>query len=162
MNAETSEPAVTLPAASAPLASTAAFARTSSSLALIAAGHAGKRCGRLHHESLLRCARCNCRRSIWPAGVCRAILVTPATPTPQRASRETLPRCAAPRRWAQRLRCPVTEIAVASTGKIGIPLPADKICAGLDTLIARLSVTGGADAAQAILTTDTFAKERAA
>ena len=95
------------------------------------------------------------------AGVCRAILVNAgnANAATGIAGDAAALRCA--KALAQRLRCPVTEIAVASTGKIGIPLPADKICAGLDTLIARLSVTGGADAAQAILTTDTFAKERA-
>jgi glutamate N-acetyltransferase/amino-acid N-acetyltransferase len=62
---------------------------------------------------------------------------------------------------AYRLGCPPNEIIVASTGIIGVPLPVEKIIASLDTLVAALAPDGGADAAQAILTTDTFAKQRA-
>ncbi|MCX7002969.1 MAG: bifunctional glutamate N-acetyltransferase/amino-acid acetyltransferase ArgJ [bacterium] len=62
---------------------------------------------------------------------------------------------------AYRLGCPPNEIIVASTGIIGVPLPVAKIVAALDPLVADLSCDGGADAAQAILTTDTFAKQRA-
>jgi len=62
---------------------------------------------------------------------------------------------------AYRLGCPPNEIIVASTGIIGVPLPVGKIVAALDPLVANLSCDGGADAAQAILTTDTFAKQRA-
>jgi glutamate N-acetyltransferase/amino-acid N-acetyltransferase len=45
-----------------------------------------------------------------------------------------------------------------STGVIGIPLPMPKILAGGRQAVLRLSRSGGMDAAQAILTTDTFAK----
>lgn len=48
------------------------------------------------------------------------------------------------------------EVLVASTGVIGVPLPADRIAAGLARL--ALSANGGDDAARAILTTDTRAK----
>jgi len=51
------------------------------------------------------------------------------------------------------------EILVASTGVIGVLLPMDKIRAGIPLAAARLSPDGGADAAQAILTTDTHPKE---
>jgi len=60
---------------------------------------------------------------------------------------------------AYRLGCTPHEIIVASTGIIGVPLPVGKIVAALDQLVAGLTPDGGAAAAQAILTTDTFAKQ---
>jgi len=53
------------------------------------------------------------------------------------------------------------EIAVLSTGVIGVPLPMDRILQGVDACIAALSSNGGADAAQAIVTTDTVPKSMA-
>ena len=50
------------------------------------------------------------------------------------------------------------EVLVLSTGVIGAPLPLDRVRAGLVEAAAALSVEGGADAADAILTTDTHAK----
>ncbi|NLT98066.1 MAG: bifunctional glutamate N-acetyltransferase/amino-acid acetyltransferase ArgJ [Christensenellaceae bacterium] len=49
------------------------------------------------------------------------------------------------------------DVLPGSTGVIGVPLPLDKIAAGLDEAI--LSRSGGADAARAIMTTDTVPKE---
>ncbi len=54
---------------------------------------------------------------------------------------------------------PAQEVFVSSTGVIGRPLPMDKIRAAIPLLSASLSVNGLADAASAILTTDTFAKK---
>ncbi len=45
-----------------------------------------------------------------------------------------------------------------STGVIGIPLPMPKILAGVRQAVLRLSGNGAMDAAEAILTTDTFTK----
>lgn len=53
------------------------------------------------------------------------------------------------------------DVIVASTGIIGVPLPIEKIERGIATLPKLLSETGSADAATAILTTDTFIKEYA-
>ncbi|HEY3279159.1 MAG TPA: bifunctional glutamate N-acetyltransferase/amino-acid acetyltransferase ArgJ [Gemmatimonadales bacterium] len=47
---------------------------------------------------------------------------------------------------------------VLSTGVIGVPLPVERVAAGLRDAAARLSETGGADAARAIMTTDTHPK----
>jgi glutamate N-acetyltransferase / amino-acid N-acetyltransferase len=55
---------------------------------------------------------------------------------------------------AKRLAVPVNEIFVGSTGVIGRLLPIDRVKAGIPSLVAKLSVGGGRDAAQAILTTD--------
>ncbi|MCK4241596.1 MAG: bifunctional glutamate N-acetyltransferase/amino-acid acetyltransferase ArgJ, partial [Candidatus Atribacteria bacterium] len=50
-------------------------------------------------------------------------------------------------------------VAVASTGKIGEFLPMKKIGDGLKEAISKLSASGGTEAAEAILTTDTKKKE---
>jgi glutamate N-acetyltransferase/amino-acid N-acetyltransferase len=60
---------------------------------------------------------------------------------------------------AQVLGLAPEEVVVLSTGVIGAPLPLERVCAGIDRASARLSADGGADAADAILTTDTRAKE---
>jgi glutamate N-acetyltransferase / amino-acid N-acetyltransferase len=49
-------------------------------------------------------------------------------------------------------------VLVASTGVIGHAMPMDKIRAGIKTCAKQLSPDGGIDAAEAIRTTDTFAK----
>ena len=54
------------------------------------------------------------------------------------------------------------EVLVLSTGVIGAPLPLDRIRAGLVDAAAALRPDGGADAAEAILTTDTHSKEAVA
>ncbi len=53
------------------------------------------------------------------------------------------------------------EVIVASTGVIGVPLPVEVIGMGVDHLCAGLCAEGGALAAEAIMTTDTFAKQAA-
>jgi glutamate N-acetyltransferase / amino-acid N-acetyltransferase len=50
------------------------------------------------------------------------------------------------------------EVAVASTGRIGVPLPMDKVTTGVTTAVKELSGDGGHDAARAILTTDRVPK----
>lgn len=50
-------------------------------------------------------------------------------------------------------------VAVASTGVIGVPLPMDRIASGISKAAASVSPAGGADAAAAIMTTDTFDKQ---
>ena len=57
------------------------------------------------------------------------------------------------------LDLPTDRVLVASTGVIGPQLPVDRLIDKLPRAIAALSVEGGADAAEAILTTDTHRKE---
>ena len=59
------------------------------------------------------------------------------------------------------LHVPPKQVLIASTGVIGQALPMDKIRAGLPKLVKGLSPQGGRSAAEAILTTDTYAKEAA-
>ena len=51
------------------------------------------------------------------------------------------------------------QVLVLSTGVIGVPLPMERVLPGIATAADALSPEGGADAAQAILTTDTRTKE---
>jgi glutamate N-acetyltransferase/amino-acid N-acetyltransferase len=60
---------------------------------------------------------------------------------------------------AESLGCAAEEVVVASTGVIGVPLPLEKVVAGVSAAAAALSEEGGPSAAEAILTTDTFAKQ---
>jgi len=53
------------------------------------------------------------------------------------------------------------DVAVCSTGLIGERLPMEKLLAGVDTAVAALSDNGGADAAVAIMTTDSVSKTSA-
>lgn len=57
------------------------------------------------------------------------------------------------------LGCAPTEVLVGSTGVIGVPLPVERLIDAIPAAVEALSTSGGADAAQAIMTTDTFAKE---
>lgn len=59
---------------------------------------------------------------------------------------------------AERLELPQARIFTASTGVIGEPLPHERILAKLDELAGGLHADGIADAAKAIMTTDTFPK----
>jgi glutamate N-acetyltransferase/amino-acid N-acetyltransferase len=60
---------------------------------------------------------------------------------------------------AAALGCGAGEVAVCSTGLIGERLPMDRLLSGVDKAVAALSGTGGDDAAEAIRTTDTRAKQ---
>jgi glutamate N-acetyltransferase / amino-acid N-acetyltransferase len=59
------------------------------------------------------------------------------------------------------LRIKPTQVLIAATGVIGVPLPMDKIRAALPKLVKGLSPQGGRSAAEAIMTTDTRPKEAA-
>ena len=61
-------------------------------------------------------------------------------------------------RTAEVLGLNAAEVAVASTGLIGVRLPMDKLLPGVDTAAAALSADGGEAAAIAIKTTDTVHK----
>lgn len=60
---------------------------------------------------------------------------------------------------AKALRCALRRVLVCSTGRIGIPLPVDKMTDAIPGLVAGLSADGGNAAARAIMTSDTFPKE---
>ncbi|MDR1790350.1 MAG: bifunctional glutamate N-acetyltransferase/amino-acid acetyltransferase ArgJ [Propionibacteriaceae bacterium] len=59
---------------------------------------------------------------------------------------------------AKQLEIDTEDVAVCSTGLIGVRLPMDAVFAGIEFAVAGLSSAGGADAATAIMTTDTVPK----
>lgn len=65
------------------------------------------------------------------------------------------------RMTAEAIRCQPDQVLVLSTGVIGVQLPMDKVEAGIAAASTRLSPDGGRSAAQAIMTTDTHAKQLA-
>ena len=62
---------------------------------------------------------------------------------------------------AKKLGISPEAVAVASTGRIGVQLPMELIAKGVDLAVPALSDRGGADAARAIMTTDTVPKAAA-
>jgi glutamate N-acetyltransferase/amino-acid N-acetyltransferase len=62
---------------------------------------------------------------------------------------------------ANELGCAPDEVIVASTGVIGMPLPVERIVAALPEAVEALDNADGDEAAEAIMTTDTFAKQTA-
>jgi glutamate N-acetyltransferase / amino-acid N-acetyltransferase len=63
---------------------------------------------------------------------------------------------------AQMLGVSAEEILVLSTGVIGEPLPVGNVLNGVTAAALQLSRSGGGQAAEAIMTTDTYAKEAVA
>ena len=59
---------------------------------------------------------------------------------------------------ADKLGCAAEDVLVASTGVIGEALPVERLLAVLPQLFDRVSADGWADAARAIMTTDTYPK----
>ncbi len=62
---------------------------------------------------------------------------------------------------SQALGIPEEQVLVSSTGVIGQYLPMDKVVSGIRQLASALSEAGSHDAAEAIMTTDTYPKETA-
>jgi glutamate N-acetyltransferase/amino-acid N-acetyltransferase len=60
---------------------------------------------------------------------------------------------------AAEVGCEATDVAVCSTGLIGVRLPMPKLLDAIPTAVRELSVDGGNRAARAIMTTDTVPKE---
>ena len=59
---------------------------------------------------------------------------------------------------AARIGCPTEQVLMVSTGVIGAPLPVSRIEVALDVLLEGAEPAGGGRFAEAIMTTDTFAK----
>ena len=98
-----------------------------------------------------------CRQRL-PGGSARALLVNSgnANAFTGQKGRDSTARSA--ELAAQALGVTTDAVFLASTGVIGEPLAADKFAAVMDDTAAALAPTGWADAARAIMTTDTFPK----
>lgn len=62
---------------------------------------------------------------------------------------------------AEALKLRAEDVLVGSTGVIGVPLPMDAVEKGIRQIVSLISPTGGDDAAEAIMTTDTVPKKAA-
>jgi glutamate N-acetyltransferase / amino-acid N-acetyltransferase len=91
----------------------------------------------------------------------RAVVVNSGNANAATGARGLSDARATAERTAHLLGLQSEEVLVLSTGVIGVPLPLERLLAGLDDAVAALSPEGGADAANAILTTDTCTKEAA-
>src|SRR6185437_12843880 len=98
-----------------------------------------------------------CRKCL-PAGKARAIIVNSgnANVFTGRTGRKTVEETAAA--MAKLLGCPQRSVFVSSTGVIGEKMGSEKIVAALPAVVAAARDDGWGEAAQAIMTTDTFAK----
>jgi glutamate N-acetyltransferase / amino-acid N-acetyltransferase len=118
----------------------------------------GTRMAGVFTRSLTAAAPVDWCRSALKGGTGRAVLVNSGNANAftgragAAAVRETV------RAAARLLGCREREVFVASTGVIGQPLEAARIVAALDPLAAGLRADGWAEAAAAIMTTDTFPK----
>jgi glutamate N-acetyltransferase/amino-acid N-acetyltransferase len=91
--------------------------------------------------------------------VCRAIIVNSGNANAVTGERGMDDAWTMVRTTAKALGIPENEVLVSSTGVIGQYMPMDNIVAGIEQLPALLSANGSMDAAEAIMTTDTYAKE---
>jgi glutamate N-acetyltransferase/amino-acid N-acetyltransferase len=109
-------------------------------------------------RSLTAAAPVELCRAHLKGGQARALLVNSgnANAFTGRLGREAAERCAAGA--AERLGCAPREVFVCSTGVIGEPLPDERVRAALQPLQAGLDADRWAEAARAIMTTDTFPK----
>ncbi|MFC9056833.1 bifunctional glutamate N-acetyltransferase/amino-acid acetyltransferase ArgJ [Streptomyces sp. NPDC057074] len=97
-------------------------------------------------------------REVLADGALRAVVLNSGGAnacTGPRGHQDTL---ATAERAAGRLGVDGADVAVCSTGLIGVPLPMDRLLPGVDEAVARLSADGGQDAARAVMTTDTVPK----
>jgi glutamate N-acetyltransferase/amino-acid N-acetyltransferase len=95
-------------------------------------------------------------------GIARAIVVNSGCANACTADEGMRTAAAMASETAQLVGCPAEQVLVASTGVIGVALDIEKIRRGLPKAMAALGGDQGANAAQAIMTTDPFPKEAAA
>jgi glutamate N-acetyltransferase/amino-acid N-acetyltransferase len=97
-------------------------------------------------------------RDVLPSGAARGLLVNSGNANAFTGRRGVTAVAASAQAAATVLSCTPQDVMLASTGVIGEPLPYAKIEAALPALHAALREDAWADAAAAIMTTDTFPK----
>ncbi len=97
-----------------------------------------------------------CRAAL-PLGRARALVVNAGNSNAFTGNRGRAAVEAISARVSRALDCKPSDVFVASTGVIGVPLPIDKAEAGIDAVLEAQAV-GWEIAAATIMTTDTFAK----
>jgi glutamate N-acetyltransferase/amino-acid N-acetyltransferase len=97
-------------------------------------------------------------RNILPAGTARGLLVNAGNANVFNGAAGVQAVQLTAESAAKLLDCSPEQVFLASTGVIGEPMPAEKVVAVMDGLAANLAPDRWADAARAIMTTDTFPK----
>jgi len=94
-------------------------------------------------------------------GICQAIVVNSGNANAVTGKQGWEGAVAMAEKTAELLNIPKETVLVGSTGLIGEPFPTDKVLSGIEECVQKLSnrKISGSLAANAILTTDTFAKE---
>lgn len=109
-------------------------------------------------RSLTASAPVEYSRSVCEQGHVRALVINSGNSNAftGKAGVETVQQTAA--HTATLIGCQPDEVAIASTGVIGEPLPTAKLLSGLDNAATQLQPDGWMEAATTIMTTDTFPK----
>lgn len=92
-------------------------------------------------------------------GVARAVIINAGNANACMGERGEMDALRMAELTAKKLGCRPRDVLTGSTGVIGVPLPVNRIEEALANI--RLSKEGGDDAARAIMTTDTYAKQAA-
>ncbi|WP_018290622.1 bifunctional glutamate N-acetyltransferase/amino-acid acetyltransferase ArgJ [Verrucomicrobium sp. 3C] len=127
-------------------------------LALICSERAGRVVG-LFTENRLPAAPVVLSRGHAAQGVGRAVVINSGNANACTGPSGMADATEMVQRVASGIGCAPEEVFVCSTGRIGIPLPMEKVRRGIDQALERLSPQGGDDAAVGILTTDTYPKK---
>jgi glutamate N-acetyltransferase/amino-acid N-acetyltransferase len=94
-------------------------------------------------------------------GICSAIIVNSGVANACTGEQGMMDAWKMVQATASALNIPSEQVVVSSTGVIGQFLPMDKITSGIAQIKSVVTTDGGHDAAEAIMTTDTYAKELA-
>jgi glutamate N-acetyltransferase/amino-acid N-acetyltransferase len=103
---------------------------------------------------------------MWNAAVCaagkaRAVFINSGNANAATGEQGVADVCVTADLVAKGLNTSPQEVCICSTGVIGVPLPMDRVAAGIEGCLSSLSPAGSPDAAAAIMTTDTVPKEKA-
>jgi glutamate N-acetyltransferase/amino-acid N-acetyltransferase len=100
-----------------------------------------------------------CKAQLKRSPFCSAVVVNSGNANACTGERGLNDAWAMVKATAAALGLPEDQVMVSSTGVIGQYLPMEKIVVGIQQLAGRLSRQGNMDAAEAIMTTDTFPKQ---
>lgn len=94
-------------------------------------------------------------------GLARAVVINAGNANACTGAQGEADAVSTARALAAQLECEPSEVIVSSTGVIGVPLPVNRLLSALPDAVEALDSRSGEDAATAIMTTDTFAKQTA-
>lgn len=100
-------------------------------------------------------------RDVFQGGDLRAVLVNSGNANACTGHKGMEDALVTQQKVAEMLNLAPSQVALASTGVIGVPLPMEKIMPGIPQVIGVMNEGGGSRAAEGIMTTDTSRKEMA-